>query len=681
MNTGIFGEGFPYSDFHNLNMDWIIKIAKDFLDQYTHIQEIIEQGETDIQDLTTSGLNQLQDKADNLEELLQAWYNEHSEDIANQLADAIADLNAWYTEHSQDIADELRDALADLNTWYTQHQGYLDQYLTDSIASFNSAADAKAEATLESIPADYTELSNNVDIIDENLKDNFNYGIGKIGQKRIEDCTNRIVASERIVTRFAFNPSYFAGGKLKSVTFKQSDSIDIRFFIAKLLDNGNIVKQGTFVISTTPGTNTYVNGVDFLYENDIPANALIGYQYIYYAGYFGGTEKSYTYGGAFDDVTYITDADYEVNAYGIGLSCEYESSYESIKQTINKYINGIKFGNEIPTNTYVLNEADIIHVQAIYSTGSDAELRLIRNADTSVKACRIEFVNFLTRKIGFYEKAYSPSDTLTVKNEVTSSMAFTIGHLYDILSIKINSNISIITINDAYTGNSFSTMFVNSENNLELGVGWGYRQYSAGTGITVNSMKNYSLQPAKSRICVIGDSYVEGNSLLEYPNSYNKRYYNKINELLKGDTFMWAQGGAGSYSAYTWMNTILSLNESEYYLIDIGMNDSSASYWQTHIEDIIETITNNNKIPILCTIPPTSNAQTNEQHMLMNQYIRNSGLKYVDIAKIMSLNNDGITYDATKFLSDNIHPTVKCHDIIFKAIKNGFPEIFGSAIE
>ena len=161
-NTGAFGEGFPYSNFHDLNMDWIIKIAKDFLDQYTHIQEIIEQGKTDIQNLTESGLTQLQDKADNLEALLQAWYNEHSEDIANQLASALSDLNEWYNEHSQDIAGELADALADLNAWYTEHTGFLDQYVQTSIDYFNSAAENKAAETLESIPADYTDLSDKV---------------------------------------------------------------------------------------------------------------------------------------------------------------------------------------------------------------------------------------------------------------------------------------------------------------------------------------------------------------------------------------------------------------------------------------------------------------------------------------------------------------------------------------
>ena len=151
MNTGIFGEGFPYSNFHDLNMDWIIKIAKDFLDQYTHIQEIIEQGKTDITELTDSGLEQLQekittgltslqDKADNLEALLQAWYDTHSSDIADQLASALADLNSWYTLHS----------------------GYLDQILIDNTTAFRSSAEAIASEVIADIPSDYTDLSYSV---------------------------------------------------------------------------------------------------------------------------------------------------------------------------------------------------------------------------------------------------------------------------------------------------------------------------------------------------------------------------------------------------------------------------------------------------------------------------------------------------------------------------------------
>ncbi|MBO5919367.1 MAG: hypothetical protein J6Q34_02615 [Bacteroidales bacterium] len=169
MNNGAFGENFPYSNFHGLNMDWIIKIAKDFLDQYTHIQETITSGEESLENLTTSGLAQLQEKADALEALLQAWYEEHSQDIADQLADALADLTEWYTEHSGDIADQLADALADLTEWYTEHIGFLDQYVSDSISEFNTFANQKTAESIASIPEDYTSLSKSVEDIQNAL--------------------------------------------------------------------------------------------------------------------------------------------------------------------------------------------------------------------------------------------------------------------------------------------------------------------------------------------------------------------------------------------------------------------------------------------------------------------------------------------------------------------------------
>lgn len=108
-------ENFPYTDMHQLNLDWIVKIAKDFLEQYTQIQNTI-----------TTGLESLDTKASELEALLQAWYDTHSADIANQLADAL-----------QALADQLNSLES----------------------SFNQFADQKLQQTLASIPADYSSLS------------------------------------------------------------------------------------------------------------------------------------------------------------------------------------------------------------------------------------------------------------------------------------------------------------------------------------------------------------------------------------------------------------------------------------------------------------------------------------------------------------------------------------------
>lgn len=120
-----FGEGFPYTNFHDMNLDWMIKIAKDFLDQYSHIQEIIDTGETT-----------LENKYNELEALLQTWYDTHSSDIANQLADA---LTAIQSE------------------------------LTTSVASFGTQAHTIGQAVIDSIPDDYTALSYDVDSVRKSL--------------------------------------------------------------------------------------------------------------------------------------------------------------------------------------------------------------------------------------------------------------------------------------------------------------------------------------------------------------------------------------------------------------------------------------------------------------------------------------------------------------------------------
>lgn len=127
---GPFGNMMPYSNFHGMNLDWVIQIAKDFLDQYTSIQQVITEGEESLENLTESGLTALQDKADALEDLLQQWYD----------------------SHSQDIADELTQAITD----------------------FHADATAYALQVIESIPEDYTALSNKASELYTEMMDNFN---------------------------------------------------------------------------------------------------------------------------------------------------------------------------------------------------------------------------------------------------------------------------------------------------------------------------------------------------------------------------------------------------------------------------------------------------------------------------------------------------------------------------
>lgn len=131
-NIGAFGENFPYTNQHDMNMDWVIKIAKDFLDQYSTLRQTID-----------NGLEELENKATELEGLLDRWYETHSNDIETQL----------------------QEALTELNNWYVQHQNYLDEILQTNITAFDTHAEEKALETIASIPSDYTALSNMVNTI------------------------------------------------------------------------------------------------------------------------------------------------------------------------------------------------------------------------------------------------------------------------------------------------------------------------------------------------------------------------------------------------------------------------------------------------------------------------------------------------------------------------------------
>ena len=118
------GNGFPYTNMHDLNMDWIIAVVKDLLTKLNTIDEKILEGNTELQN-TYNRLNTL--------------------------------LNNWYISHSSDIAQQLATALDDLNTQLQNNENSFDAHIAQIVAN-----------TIASIPSDYANLAN--DVI--NLKNN-----------------------------------------------------------------------------------------------------------------------------------------------------------------------------------------------------------------------------------------------------------------------------------------------------------------------------------------------------------------------------------------------------------------------------------------------------------------------------------------------------------------------------
>lgn len=66
MNTGAFGEGFPYTNFHALNLDWIIGVIVDFREKYSTIQQAIDNGVMTIEQASEETLTAFQTTAEQI---------------------------------------------------------------------------------------------------------------------------------------------------------------------------------------------------------------------------------------------------------------------------------------------------------------------------------------------------------------------------------------------------------------------------------------------------------------------------------------------------------------------------------------------------------------------------------------------------------------------------------------
>lgn len=82
------GPAWPYTNMQQLNLDWILNEMIRFINQYENIQKLIN-------DTTNEDLQKLETKKNEMITLLNTWFTTHSTEIANQLADALDDINEY----------------------------------------------------------------------------------------------------------------------------------------------------------------------------------------------------------------------------------------------------------------------------------------------------------------------------------------------------------------------------------------------------------------------------------------------------------------------------------------------------------------------------------------------------------------------------------------------------------
>ena len=154
-------------------------------------------------------------------------------------------------------------------------------------------------------------------------------------------------------------------------------------------------------------------------------------------------------------------------------------------------------------------------------------------------------------------------------------------------------------------------------------------------------------------IWLFGDSYFTHSSDLRWP--YYALEWGFTNYLLN------AFPGENSDEALPQALAYLQNNGTPKYLVwCLGMNDPDTSSainadWKTCVETLIATCKEKGVTPILATIPNTPTLV----HTFKNDYVRNSGYRYIDFAKAVNAENAGASWYTGCLASDNTHPTAE----------------------
>ena len=101
------GNMFPYTNFHEMNLDWIIKVLQNFISQYNHLEETIQNGETSINTLTQQKLAQLNTEANNLLTLLTNTYNNYNAEITADVQSAITEFQTMAQQIAEHTAQTI----------------------------------------------------------------------------------------------------------------------------------------------------------------------------------------------------------------------------------------------------------------------------------------------------------------------------------------------------------------------------------------------------------------------------------------------------------------------------------------------------------------------------------------------------------------------------------------------
>lgn len=153
---------------------------------------------------------------------------------------------------------------------------------------------------------------------------------------------------------------------------------------------------------------------------------------------------------------------------------------------------------------------------------------------------------------------------------------------------------------------------------------------------------NAGCQDFRLPVWAFGDSYF---------GIASNRWIGAIRDMKFFNFLVNGLAGQGSNGAYNDLLRCLNFGTPKYLLWCLGMNDGDSSF--ISIFDKVLALCENKGITLIASTIPTVPDRDKE---VISQYVRDSGVRYIDFYKAMGANAEGVWYDG--YLdSDKVHPT------------------------
>lgn len=289
-------------------------------------------------------------------------------------------------------------------------------------------------------------------------------------------------------------------------------------------------------------------------------------------------------------------------------------------------------------------------------------------------------------------------DVIEFRGDISNFTSVTVGHGYQInhgMWVTVDDT-NITTYDDEDSeqvaqqphGLTFShfinVMIVRGDNNRALieittdggmyrweNVAWSGNRgsvFAFCTGTLTDAKLTSVFRDFNAPIFMFGDSYQSIGDSARYP------YYLVQN----GFTNFLAAGfpGASALHGIEAFRAIIAHATPKYVVWALGMNGSDSAdavntYWKDATDEVIATCASKNITLILATVPNVpERIQT-----FKNDYVRNSGKRYIDFAKAVGAEQLGATWYTGMLSSDNLHPTALGAQALYAQLLADFPEI------